>query len=375
MNPWEMSGLAALLYAMCLFVAGQIPSASPEHRDPVPLHTQMVPVDVGVQLEVLDWGGTGRPVVLLAGLGDTAHVFDDFAPLLSRHEHVYGITRRGYGASTHASGGYGVERLGRDVIGVIDALHLQQPVVAGHSIAGEEMSWIANNAPEKVSGLVYLDAAQGYALYDAAAEDLSKDVPALELKLNKAAADADKATLDALVNTDLPRVEHELRVQREKLNLGSPAAMPPTEIDKASLAAFERFIAGLAGAPLPEAEVRAIATVRPDGSIGDKRSDPATAGLVLAGTRHFTAIPKPVLAIFACPHRYGGSTAQEAPEKLARRAALDREECEEQALAVAREVPTAKVVLWPDTFHAIFLVRPEETAREIDAFVRGLPKP
>jgi hypothetical protein len=36
-------------------------------------------VDEGVRLEVLDWGGTGTPVVLLTG-GHTAHVYDEFAP-------------------------------------------------------------------------------------------------------------------------------------------------------------------------------------------------------------------------------------------------------------------------------------------------------
>jgi hypothetical protein len=41
-----------------------------------------VGVDAGVKLEVMDWGGTGTPVVLLAGLGDTAHIFDQFAPKL-----------------------------------------------------------------------------------------------------------------------------------------------------------------------------------------------------------------------------------------------------------------------------------------------------
>ena len=38
-----------------------------------------VTVEPGVQLEVLDWGGTGQTLVLLTGMGDTAHVFDEFA--------------------------------------------------------------------------------------------------------------------------------------------------------------------------------------------------------------------------------------------------------------------------------------------------------
>src|SRR2546430_2962115 len=44
---------------------------------------QFVTVDKYVRLEVLDWGGLGRPVILLPGGGDTAHVFDEFAPKLT----------------------------------------------------------------------------------------------------------------------------------------------------------------------------------------------------------------------------------------------------------------------------------------------------
>ena len=68
-------------------------------NDPSPHVTRFVSVDKDVRLEVLDWGGSGRLIVLLAGGGNTAHVFDDFAPRLRAHNHVYGITRRGFGAS------------------------------------------------------------------------------------------------------------------------------------------------------------------------------------------------------------------------------------------------------------------------------------
>lgn len=64
-------------------------------------HTvQMISVEPNVKLEVLDWGGPGRSLVLLAGMGDTAHVFDTFAPKLTAKYHVYGITRRGFGVSS-----------------------------------------------------------------------------------------------------------------------------------------------------------------------------------------------------------------------------------------------------------------------------------
>ena len=83
--------------------------ATPETawKDPSPHTMQLVTVDnttnTPVSLEVLDWGGSGRPLVLLAGLGNTAHIFDKFAPKLTATYHVYGITRRGFGASSAPS--------------------------------------------------------------------------------------------------------------------------------------------------------------------------------------------------------------------------------------------------------------------------------
>ncbi|HUB81519.1 MAG TPA: hypothetical protein VMB03_22120 [Bryobacteraceae bacterium] len=67
-------------------------------------------MDDNVTLEVLDWGGSGRPLILLAGLGNTAHVFDDFAPKLTPQYHVFGITRRGFGASSSPASGYSADR-------------------------------------------------------------------------------------------------------------------------------------------------------------------------------------------------------------------------------------------------------------------------
>jgi non-heme chloroperoxidase len=67
----------------------------------LPKHTiSTVSVDGDVRLEVLDFGGTGRAIVFLAGLGDTGHVFDQFAPKFIANHHVYAITRRGFGASS-----------------------------------------------------------------------------------------------------------------------------------------------------------------------------------------------------------------------------------------------------------------------------------
>ena len=123
-------------------------------QDPSRHTVQFVAVAQNVQLEVLDWGGTGRPVVLLAGGGNTAHIFDEFATKLTASYHVYGITRRGFGASGFSATDDPADRLGDDVVAVIDALKLNRPVLVGHSIAGAELSSVANRHPDRVAGLV-----------------------------------------------------------------------------------------------------------------------------------------------------------------------------------------------------------------------------
>ncbi|HEX7795023.1 MAG TPA: alpha/beta hydrolase [Vicinamibacterales bacterium] len=136
-------------------------------KDPSRHSAQFVTVDPDVKLEVLDWGGppSGRAVVLVPGLGNTAHIFDVVAPKLSEHYHVFGVTRRGFGASSAPASGYGADRLGDDVLAVIEKLAINKPVLAGHSLGGEELSSIGSRHPEKVAGLIYLDAGYSYAFY------------------------------------------------------------------------------------------------------------------------------------------------------------------------------------------------------------------
>lgn len=135
-------------------------------------------VGSAVRLEVLDWGGTGRPVLFLSGYGDTAHVFDRFAPKLTDNYRVYGVTRRGFGASESPASGYTIEALAEDVRAVFDALKLDKPILVGHSIAGDEMTFLASRYPDRIGALVYLEGA-----YDRSS---TKNLPAKEkLELSK----------------------------------------------------------------------------------------------------------------------------------------------------------------------------------------------
>lgn len=79
-------------------IAVVLAASAAAQTDSSPHRVQMVTVEQGVQLEVLDWGGSGRPLIFLAGAGDTAHRFDGFAP-----QYIMSTASRGKGLEHPAS--------------------------------------------------------------------------------------------------------------------------------------------------------------------------------------------------------------------------------------------------------------------------------
>ena len=149
-------------------------------RDSAKHEATSITVDQGVQLEVLDFGGQGSPVVLLAGLGATAHSYDELAPMLARKHRVVAITRRGSGYSSRPEFGLDTPRLAQDVLQVMDALKLAKVLLVGHSIAGDELTWLGGHHPGRFNGLVYLDAAydrSGNAVMKSRQSVLSRSLP------------------------------------------------------------------------------------------------------------------------------------------------------------------------------------------------------
>lgn len=146
--------------ATCPLPAKGAPRFQQSHwRDAAPHEPSSVTVDDGVQIEVLDFGGTGTPILLLPGLGATAHAYDELAPQLARHHRVIAMTRRGTGGSAGPDFGFDTPRLSQDVLRVLDAMNLGKVLLVGHSIAGDELTWLGGRHPERLTGLVYLDAA------------------------------------------------------------------------------------------------------------------------------------------------------------------------------------------------------------------------
>jgi pimeloyl-ACP methyl ester carboxylesterase len=299
--------------------------------------TRFVSAEKNVQLEVLDWGGRARPVILLAGGGYTAHVFDDFAPKLAATWHVYGITRRGFGASGYSATDTPAERLGDDVLAVIDALKIDKPVLVGHSIAGAEMSSVANNHPDHVAGLVYLDAAYSYAFDNGEGADVN-----------------------------------------EMQALQAPQPPPPGPTDLASFSALQRYFDRVDGFQFPEAELRQQRESAADGRVGKQRNFPGGAmfSSLMRAPKKYSDIPVPALVIFANPHGLG--TWVDRNNDASVRAAADAYSAalgrltERQEKAIKDAVPAAHVITLPNANHFVFLSNEADVLREMRSFLAGL---
>jgi pimeloyl-ACP methyl ester carboxylesterase len=112
----------------------------------------------GVRLNYLDWGGDGPPLVLIHGLGDNPHVFDDLARALSPKFRVIAYARRGHGRSEAPSRGYDLETLTEDLRQLLDHLGIAETNLLGWSMGGNEITELAARHPDYVTKLVYLDA-------------------------------------------------------------------------------------------------------------------------------------------------------------------------------------------------------------------------
>jgi pimeloyl-ACP methyl ester carboxylesterase len=208
---------AVALFALALSSAvAQGPRARADGwRDSTPHRTRFVRVAGDVRLHVLDFGGSGPPLVFLAGLGNTAHAWDTFAPRFTDRFRIVAITRRGFGESDHPDDGYDLTTLVEDIRAVLDTFALERVSLVGHSIAAEELTRFALTYPNRTARLVYLDGA-----YD-------------RLAMSEAMDSTFTEPLDV------------------------PSMPQPTARDTATPAAYVRFVHRTRGVPIPEADIRA----------------------------------------------------------------------------------------------------------------------
>jgi non-heme chloroperoxidase len=333
------------------------------------LKTQFVDVQPDVKLEVLDWGGTGRNLILLAGLGSTAHVFDSLGPKLAAHYHVIGITRRGFGQSSVPQTGYGPRRLAEDVIAVLDALHITDPILIGHSIAGEELSAVSTYHPGRAAALVYLDAGAPFALYNPKYGDYAPALTQLRNDLSELQKDLFDDGLISKTLTDMELFHSSLSNLQAEVEGGTGPS--PKASDLASISAYQNYMKGYYGGIVPEAEVRQHFRIGEDGKVGEFLGHGNASQSVMLEEERFHSIDTPLLAIFSYPSSPFPSQTSD-PAKLAASRAAETTRKEAQ-FAIFREQSHAKVVIIPNSTHFIFLSNEQEVISQITDFVNSLP--
>lgn len=326
------AGLAVLVVPG---LARDLPQDNAAWRDPSPHRVRLVTVDSSVQVEVLEWGESGPPVVLLACYV-SAHVYDEFAPKLTKQFRVYGITRRGIGASDKPASGYDVQRSANDVLAVLDVLKVQRSILVGHSCAGQVLTMFAAQHPDRLHGLVYFDGPSDPTLTPA---DVGAPMP-------------DPAKL--------PR-------------LRTPSSAP----DNRSFEALRASQLKSRGWAFPEAELRQQYTANPDGSVGRSLLSPAIRRAITVDARlkpDYSGIRVPVLAIYTKDPPFEEVAANYLIRNEQERDALRQEHAATRALYLRWQrdllasVPTARIVELQGASLYMFRSNEADVLREIGTF-------
>ncbi len=97
--------------------------------------------------------GTGTPLILLHGNGETHKIFDKAIPQLCERFTVYAIDSRGHGESDNVET-FHYDDMKEDVHGFIEKLQLEKPVLYGFSDGGIIGLLLASEYPALLSVLI-----------------------------------------------------------------------------------------------------------------------------------------------------------------------------------------------------------------------------
>ena len=323
--------MPVLVGPLALFACARTVSRAPTpaERGPAIL---TVSTQGGSSLEVLDWGGSGQPIVFLSGGGNsTPHDFDEFAPRFSDRHRVIGITRRGSGGSSKQPPRTFDDYVD-DIVAVLDAFHFERPVFVGHSWAGLEMARFGEKYGRRCAALVYLDAAYDY--------------------------------------TD-PALEKIFEAHRPP----SPPPMRPA--DSASMDAVRNWYARTEGFQPPVSALRASRSWSSDGRLIGQKPNLVDSWDVPPPTPQWGRVTCASLGVFAMPAPYETwlpywsslDSLQQARGKAYYAVFAPWTKKNRDAFG---RFPQNRVVEFPSAGHYFFMKKPHETARMIEAFLDSL---
>jgi pimeloyl-ACP methyl ester carboxylesterase len=154
-----------VLAALCLVATACRAAPIPESQR-YPAGTSFRATDrvvEGTRLRVIDAGTRGgAPVVFIHGLGASLYSWRHTLPaVLAAGYRVIAFDNRGFGFSDRPAHGYSNPAYARLVTALLDSLGVASAVLVGHSMGGAIAAEVALAHPDRVRGLVLIDAA-GY---------------------------------------------------------------------------------------------------------------------------------------------------------------------------------------------------------------------
>jgi pimeloyl-ACP methyl ester carboxylesterase len=142
---------------VCACRAAPIPEAQ-RYPAGTPFRAQYRTVD-GTRLRLID-SGTGTPVVFIHGIGASLYGWRyQLAPLVAAGYRVVTFDNRGFGFSDKPAHGYHNAEYAHLVVSLLDSLGIASAVLVGHSMGGAIAAEVALVHPDRVRGLVLIDAA------------------------------------------------------------------------------------------------------------------------------------------------------------------------------------------------------------------------
>lgn len=112
-----------------------------------------------IRLRYLEWGDpNGEPLLLLHGVGQTAHIWAYFATAMESHYRVIAVDQRGHGDSSWApDGDYSHTAHACDLDAFIEQLNLETFTLIGFSMGGRNAMWLTDRHPTKIRRFVIID--------------------------------------------------------------------------------------------------------------------------------------------------------------------------------------------------------------------------
>ncbi len=98
--------------------------------------------------------GAGFPVLFVPGLSGFGSFWRDQVAAFAKKFEVLTHDHRGIGESEASRGAYTIEKLSRDVVGLMDALGIEKAHVVGHSAGGAIAQVLAIEHPDRLASVV-----------------------------------------------------------------------------------------------------------------------------------------------------------------------------------------------------------------------------